>query len=150
MSAEMQTMPEAYAKIKGSAAYPDIEGMVYFFGVHGGTFVSVEVRGLPGDSSFHGFHIHAGEECSGTPEEPFKNADGHYNPENTEHPNHAGDMPPLLSNRGIALSSFYTGRFYPEDIIGKTVILHAMPDDFKTQPSGDSGAMIACGKIAEI
>ena len=41
----------------------------------------------------------------------------------------------------------YTGRFMPEDVIGKTVVLHGMPDDFHTQPSGDSGMKIACGEI---
>ena len=39
--------------------------------------------------------------------------------------------------------------FYPEDVIGKTVIIHALSDDFKTQPSGDAGEMIACGEIME-
>ena len=41
----------------------------------------------------------------------------------------------------------YTGRFYPEDVIGRTVIIHEKSDDFHTQPSGDAGEMIACGKI---
>ena len=97
----------------------------------------------------HGFHIHAGGSCTGTKEEPFKNAGGHYNPTNMEHPNHAGNLPPLLSNDGTAFSMFYTNRFYPEDVIGKTVIIHALSDDFKTQPSGDAGEMIACGEIME-
>ena len=39
---------------------------------------------------------------------------------------------------------------YPEDIIGKTVVIHEKRDDFKTQPSGDAGAMIACGEIVEM
>ena len=43
----------------------------------------------------------------------------------------------------------YTDRFYPEDVIGKTVIIHSEPDDFRTQPSGDSGEKIACGRIEE-
>ena len=43
----------------------------------------------------------------------------------------------------------YTDRFYPEDVIGKTVVIHEKPDDFRTQPSGDSGEKIACGKIME-
>ena len=41
----------------------------------------------------------------------------------------------------------YTGRFYPMDVVGRTIVLHEMPDDFKTQPSGDSGMKIACGEI---
>ena len=42
---------------------------------------------------------------------------------------------------------FYTNRFVPEEIIGRTVVIHENPDDFKTQPSGDSGSKIACGEI---
>lgn len=49
--------------------------------------------------------------------------------------------------QGIAWCQFYTNRFYPEDIIGNTVIVHDMPDDFRSQPSGDAGVKIACGVI---
>lgn len=140
-------MPEAHANISGNSNYPNLKGTVYFYGVHGGTVVVAQIQNLSNDNNFHGFHIHAGGSCTGTKEEPFQNADGHYNPTNVEHPNHAGDFPPLLSNNGAAFSIFYTNRFFPEDVIGKTVIIHAMPDDFKTQPSGNSGEMIACGKI---
>ena len=51
---------------------------------------------------------------------------------------------------GYAWLQVYTGRFQPEDIIGKTVVLHGMPDDFHTQPSGDSGMKIACGEILPV
>lgn len=76
-------------------------------------------------------------------------ADGHYNPNHTEHPNHAGDLPPLLSNNGYAFLGFYTNRFHPEDVIGRTIIIHVNPDDFVSQPSGNAGEMIACGVIRE-
>ena len=69
------------------------------------------------------------------------------NPTNQPHPMHAGDMPSLLASGGMAFSAFYTNRFYPEDIVGKVVVIHANPDDFKSQPSGNPGAMIACGEI---
>ena len=59
-------------------------------------------------------------------------------------------MPPLLANQGTAFSAFYTDRFYPEDIVGKVVVIHAMADDFKSQPSGNPGSMIACGVIKEM
>lgn len=145
----LKAMPEAYAKISGNLNYSDLKGTVSFYEVHGGTVVVAEIQNLPKDNNFHGFHIHAGGSCTGTKEEPFKNAGGHYNPTNMEHPNHAGNLPPLLSNDGTAFSMFYTNRFYPEDVIGKTVIIHALSDDFKTQPSGDAGEMIACGEIME-
>ena len=63
------------------------------------------------------------------------------------HPYHAGDMPPLFGEKGEAFSVFMTKRFRVDDIIGKTVIIHSMPDDFTTQPAGNSGEKIACGII---
>ena len=110
--------------------------------------ISVAVKGLQ-DDAFHGFHIHEGT-CQGTKAESFAQADGHYNPTNAMHPQHAGDMPSLLANDGNAFLIFYTDRFHPEDVIGRAVIIHAHPDDMTTQPSGNSGAMIACGEIREM
>ena len=154
MVEKLNGMPEASAKIKGSDKYPEIHGMVYFYEVYGGPIVMAEVYGLPDEnapdmSRFFAFHIHEGKQCSGNAEEPFADADGHFNPEHTEHPEHAGDLPPLLSTHGAACSAVYTGRFYPDDVVGRTVVIHMNPDDFKTQPSGDSGEMIACGEIHE-
>ena len=64
-----------------------------------------------------------------------------------EHPNHSGDMPPLLGNQGYAWMAFYDKRFTIPEIIGKSLIIHRMPDNFTTQPAGDSGERIACGVI---
>ena len=64
-----------------------------------------------------------------------------------EHPNHAGDLPPLFGNNGFALSLFLTNRFTVDEVIGRTIIIHDHPDDFTTQPSGNSGTKIACGVI---
>lgn len=63
------------------------------------------------------------------------------------HPLHVGDLPPLLENNGYAYMSVLTNKFKISDIIGKTVIIHDMPDDSTTQPSGNSGKKIACGVI---
>lgn len=71
----------------------------------------------------------------------------HYNPDNCQHLYHAGDMPPLFGVDGSAVLLFLTNRFSVEEIIGRTVIIHARPDDFMTQPSGNSGEKIACGVI---
>lgn len=60
---------------------------------------------------------------------------------------HAGDMPVLEGNRGRAWTAFYTERFTPEQVKGKTVIIHSMADDYRSQPSGDSGEKVACGTI---
>ena len=74
----------------------------------------------------------------------------HYNPGECEHPHHAGDLPPLFGCNGYAVSIFLTDRFLVDDVIGKTLIIHDRPDDFKTQPAGDAGEKIACGVIRAI
>lgn len=56
-------------------------------------------------------------------------------------------MPPLFSNRGYAWQGFYTDRFTPWEVMGRSVIIHAKRDDFTTQPSGDAGDRIGCGVI---
>ena len=139
-------MPEASAEVSGDNRHPEIKGRIEFYGV------VAEVSGLTEagtgqEQGFYGFHIHEGASCTGKQSDSFANTGGHYNPGNKSHPQHAGDLPPLLSDAGEAWMSVYTSRFFPEDVIGKTVVIHDRPDDFHTQPSGDSGEKIACGKI---
>lgn len=95
------------------------------------------------------FHIHSGANCSGNEADEFANVNGHFNPQNTPHPCHAGDMPPLFDAGGRAFSAFLTDRFTLPEIIGRTVIIHNMPDDFTSQPSGNAGEKIACGVISK-
>ena len=145
-------MPEAYAQVRGNHENGNIQGNVYFYGVHNGTLVVAEIYGLPNtmemaNGNFYGFHIHEGDSCTGDEKDSFKNTGAHYNPGNEKHPKHAGDLPPLLANDGVAWSVVYTDRFYPEDVIGRTVVIHDMADDFHSQPSGNSGMKIACGEI---
>lgn len=144
--------PAAYAEIYGSRKYPEIHGEIKIYHTYGGSILQVQVQGVRDgegkkENRFLGFHIHEGAVCSGNQTDPFADAGGHYNPEDKPHPQHAGDLPPLLLNDGIAWMMVYTGRFYPEDVIGRTVILHGMADDFHSQPAGDAGERIACGKI---
>ena len=148
---------DAVAQIKGSDAYPQVGGTVGFKGVKNGTWVDVNVYGLPeyraaaGDMPQvgpHGFHIHSGADCGNAGgEEPFEDAGSHWNPDGQPHGNHKGDFPALFSNHGKAAMLFFTDRFTPEEVIGKTVIIHLSPDDYKTQPAGGSGERIACGVI---
>jgi Cu-Zn family superoxide dismutase len=144
--------PQAQALLDGSPKHPRIRGKVTFFQTSAGVLVSTEVMGLPNysspcESSFLGYHIHQGSSCTGNSTDPFANAQAHLNPLGCTHPHHAGDMPPLLNNQGYAFSMFLTDRFSIDEIIGSTVIIHDMPDDFRTQPAGDSGQRIACGVI---
>lgn len=138
-----QSTISAKAKISGNTMYPNIDGEVYFYEVYGGTMVVASVRNLPGGNGFHGFHIHSGNSCS-----PMSEG-GHFNPTGQMHPQHVGDMPPLLANDGIAFSGFYTSRFYPEDVVGKVAVIHAGVDDFTSQPSGNPGSIVACGEIVD-
>lgn len=140
--------PKAYAYLSGNSQYPNLKGVVLIYSLGNLSLVLASVKGLSG-SGFHGFHIHEGEKCSGNVQDSFADVKGHFNPTMEEHPYHAGDLPPLLSNDGYAFLSFVTDRFNPEEVMGKTVIIHAMPDDFHSQPAGDSGMKIACGKIVK-
>ncbi|GBF12127.1 superoxide dismutase family protein [Tepidibacillus sp. HK-1] len=150
----------AYAKIKGGPLAPTISGFVAFISVANGTEVFVELRGLPpyqpakGDQDPigpHGFHIHVNGNCTvGDPQSPFDAAGGHWNPTNQPHGNHAGDFPVIFSNGGYARMNFFTNKFRVNDVIGKSVILHLNPDDYRTQPAGDAGKRMACGVIVGI
>jgi Cu-Zn family superoxide dismutase len=124
-----------------------------------GTAVSIrgEITGLaPGRE--HGFHVHEVGQCS-LPD--FQSAGEHFNPTMDPHggpdstAQHLGDIPNAkadangratidVSIKGATLVDKDGG---PNQIFGKSLVVHAMPDDYKTQPSGASGARIACGVI---
>lgn len=147
--------PQAMARVRGSRAYSTISGCVYFYQTAHGVIVAARVAGLPKPtvdypSGIFGFHIHSGSRCSGTEKDPFADAFMHYNPDGAAHPNHAGDLPPLFGNHGYAFQVFLTDRFSVREILHKTVVIHAMPDDFTSQPAGNAGAKIACGQIEAI
>ncbi|MDE2441157.1 MAG: superoxide dismutase family protein [Betaproteobacteria bacterium] len=129
-----------------------VSGKVTFAESNGRLRVDAQVAGLtPGE---HGFHIHEVGDCSAT---DASSAKGHFNPTGKAHGHHAGsehhggDMPNLVANAageahfsaeidGLSLSGM-TG------VIGRSVVIHADPDDYKSQPAGNSGKRIACGVI---
>jgi Cu-Zn family superoxide dismutase len=116
-----------------------------------------EITGLtPGKE--HGFHVHEVGACA-LPD--FASAGDHFNPTKDPHggpkskSRHLGDMPNAKADdsgratvdvrlEGATLIDKDGG---PNDILGKALVVHAMPDDYKTQPSGGSGARVACGVI---
>ena len=113
------------------------------------------VSGLkPG--SRHGFHLHEKGDCS-SPD--FKSAGEHFNPTLQQHgdpstpPHHLGDIPNLeVDEMGKApvnarIEGVTLGDRGPNDLVGRAVVVHADADDYKTQPSGNSGDRIACGVI---
>lgn len=155
-----QSKLRAAAELKGSALAPGLNGTVRFYETRGGTLVRADICGLPSYQAAppggqpvgpFGFHIHEGGTCGvGNGQSAFAGAGGHYNPEGYSHGNHAGDLPVLFSNHGCAHMIVFTDRFRPRDIVGRTVIIHQNPDDFRTQPAGNSGARIACGVIKAV
>lgn len=140
------TCPDAAAQIRGGVDAPHISGQIRFYQECGRVLVVAELSGLPqtGKTDFFAMHIHTGERCSGV---GFSETMGHYAPGGEEHPHHAGDLPTLLSCRGEAYLAVRTDRFCVRDVIGKTVVIHSDPDDFRSQPSGNAGSKIACGVI---
>lgn len=141
--------PKAIARLSGGREAPGMTGTVQFYPMWGGVLVVAQVRGLPlrGDGIF-AMHIHDGGRCAGP---GFESAGSHYNPEETRHPGHAGDLPPLFrccGGRGYL--AVVTDRFSIRDVIGRTVVIHSDPDDFRSQPAGASGSRIACGVIRGI
>jgi Cu-Zn family superoxide dismutase len=116
--------------------------------------VVIFVQGLkPGQE--HGLHIHEKGDCSSG---DGMSAGGHFNPHGKPHglpgssASHAGDLPALKANKQgraniqIDMDSISL-KPGPANIIGRAVIVHADPDDYKTQPTGNAGARLACGVI---
>jgi superoxide dismutase, Cu-Zn family len=134
---------------KGSKAF----GEATFEEVDGRVRVIVFTQGLaPGE---HGFHIHEAGDCSSG---DGMSAGGHFNPHGKPHgppsnaERHAGDLPALNAGKDgrakldVAVD-IMTLRPGAASIIGRSLIIHADPDDYKTQPTGNTGARIACGVI---
>ena len=120
--------------------------------------IVLEAKGLtPG---LHAFHIHAVGKCD-PPD--FASAGPHFNPTGRQHGalnaqgSHAGDLPNLnvgadgsgrleTASEQITLG---TGAASLWDADGSSLVVHAAPDDFKTDPTGNSGARIACGVLTK-
>jgi superoxide dismutase, Cu-Zn family len=121
-----------------------------------GVLVEVEVRGLPPGE--HGFHFHETGRC----EPPsFESAGAHYAPKKNQHGflakngPHAGDMPNahalglLKADEYNPFVSLSGGEAPLLDSDGSALVIHAKPDDYKSQPAGDSGDRIACAVISK-
>jgi Cu-Zn family superoxide dismutase len=146
------TGPAAVADLAPTAGNA-AKGTVTFTQKGDRVVVTANVAGLaPGQ---HGFHIHEKGDCSAA---DGMSAGGHFNPTGKPHAHpttvdrHAGDMPMLTADTfgrailTVELDVITVGGGVT-DIVGKGVIVHKDPDDFKTQPTGNSGARVACGVI---
>jgi Cu-Zn family superoxide dismutase len=135
-------------------SHNEARGRVVFREVDGGIQVEAEIEGL--NVGNHGFHIHERGDCSAPDassagEHFAPDAQRHGGPDDAEGQRHAGDL------GNIEVTADGTARYErvvemlsldgASSIVGKSVIVHAMPDDLETQPSGGSGARLACGVI---
>ncbi len=121
-----------------------------------GVLINITLNGLPAGT--HALHIHSVGKCD---KPDFTSAGGHFNPgmkeHGTENPKgaHAGDLPNIellgrgddhvsMAVGGVTLAPGPTSLFHPG---GTSLVIHASPDDNKTDPAGNAGARIACGVI---
>jgi len=145
LRATAQLQPTKGNKTFGEATFEQVGNKVR---------VAVFVQGLkPGQE--HGLHIHEAGDCSSG---DGMSAKGHFNPLGKPHGHHggaerhAGDLPALKANKegranvqvDLDIIAVTPG---PASIVGRGLIVHADPDDYKTQPTGNAGARIACGVI---
>jgi Cu-Zn family superoxide dismutase len=121
-----------------------------------GIAVHIEAHGMKPGS--YGIHVHAVGQCAGP---GFTTAGGHWNPTGKQHGRdnpmgmHEGDLPNLVigSDGNGTLDAVIAGGMLNDgpaallDADGAAVVIHAAADDYKTDPSGNSGARVACGVV---
>lgn len=117
----------------------------------GSLSIRANLKDLPAGD--HGFHIHAAGRC----QPPFTTAGGHFNPANKEHgslnPNgrHAGDLANIpIGGAGTTRIQLTAIELNLEDLFdadGSALVIHAQPDDYRTNPAGNAGDRIACAVI---
>jgi Cu-Zn family superoxide dismutase len=121
------------------------------------TGVLIQLKFTKAPAGTHGFHIHEVGKC----EPPFTSAGGHFNPLAKKHGlmseegKHVGDLPNIHIPENGALSAevfapdvtIKDGKTPLVDTDGSSLVLHADPDDYKTDPAGNAGKRIACGVI---
>ncbi len=144
--------PTASATLEARSG-SSVSGVVNFSTRGDKVYVDARVSGLtPGE---HGFHVHEVGDCSAA---DAMSAKGHFNPAGKGHGHHgsgerhAGDMPNLRAD--AAGNASHAGELSQlslgadaNGIIGRSVVIHADPDDYKSQPAGNSGKRVACGVI---
>lgn len=131
-------------------------GTVRFVQSGGKVQVSGVVRGLKPNAE-HGFHVHEKGDCSSR---DGMSTGGHFNPGGAAHgrhgegTHHTGDLPSLRADAaGVATFNFESTSLAlgsgANDIVGKGLIVHRDPDDYRTQPTGNAGPRLACAVITK-
>lgn len=114
----------------------------------------IDITGLA-PHSWHGVHLHEKGDCSGP---GALAAGGHFNPAGVTHGapqgvHHAGDVPQLQADAqgaahlDVVLHGVSVASGAADDVLGRALVVHADADDYKTQPTGNSGGRIACGVV---
>lgn len=141
--------------VLASASGSRVSGKLTIAPMGDGVHVSGEVGGLAPNGQF-GFHVHEKGDCSAV---DATSAGGHFNPDASAHgragagAHHAGDMDNIASNaEGVAMVNVHLrgvtlGGGALNDIAGRGVIVHAAADDYRSQPTGNAGARLACGVV---
>lgn len=144
--AEANLAPASASLVSGRLALVPTSGGVRITGVIGGL----------APRQVAAFHVHERGDCSAV---DASSAGGHFNPAGAPHgragsgEHHAGDMDNLQADHeGVAqvdvlLRQVTLGGGAANDISGKALVVHARPDDYRSQPAGNAGARVACGVI---
>jgi len=144
-SASAQLLPTKGSMTTGSVTFTQTGSKV---------LVNAEIRGLKPNAE-HGFHIHEKGDCSSG---DGMSTGGHFNTTMQGHGahgignHHSGDLPSLLADaNGNAKLTFESLTITVDsgvaNIIGRGLIVHRDPDDYKTQPTGNAGPRLACAVI---
>ena len=132
-----------------------VSGRLTITAIDGGVRIEGELGGL-GRGGTHAIHVHERGDCSAA---DGSSAGGHFNPAASAHGragtpvHHLGDMDNLEANAsGVArvdlrLMGVTLGSGAVNDILGRALVVHAGPDDYSSQPAGNSGPRVACGVI---
>jgi superoxide dismutase, Cu-Zn family len=148
--AQAQEVTKATATLESKSG-SQVTGTVTFTKVGDQVQVVADIQGLkPGK---HGFHIHEKGDCSAP---DAASAGGHFNPTMKHHggtsgmERHEGDLGNIETDASGKTHLDWKGKLSlsgKDSIIGKSVVVHEKEDDLKTDPSGNSGARVACGAI---
>lgn len=145
--------PSATAQLQATRGNT-AQGEVRFVQTGQAVRVSGEIRGLKPNAE-HGFHVHEKGDCSSG---DGMSTGGHFNPMGKKHgahggaEQHVGDLPSLKADaQGVARFDFESTVLAvgsgAADVVGRGLIVHRDPDDYTTQPTGNSGPRLACAVI---
>lgn len=159
LAAQEQEAAEVPEPNQGVASFIDTEGNEVGAanltdGPGNGVLIGIQLEGLPAEQ-WVAFHIHENGECD--PEDAFESAGGHFNPDDRQHGYlveggpHAGDMPnQFVSADGVIMAQVFNPAVTLDGenaIRGLPLMIHALPDDHESQPSGAAGDRLACALV---